>query len=182
MSTTYRFDAADQRVLAAIEQLVRRLISSGRLRPGQLVSVAKILHVLVNLPRVTEDVFVTVSISQRITQEGCGGTSGWQFSVSGDELTLDCGGSEYTEGVGSDSFTTMWWWARPGQSTDYDGSWDSAWMHDDYSGGSVSAEDFSDCEVSVEDDDNPLLFEPDEDDCDVKEDESDSNTSSEPRT
>ena len=83
--------------------------------------------------------------------------------VAGVELHLDCGGSEYTEGVGSDSFTTMEWSAYPGRRTDYDDSWDSAWMqHDYYSNRPVCTENFSDCEVSVEDDDNPLLSEPEE--------------------
>jgi hypothetical protein len=69
------------------------------------------------------------------------------------------GGSEYTEGVGSDSFTTMSWSAQLGERADYDGSWDDSWMQrDEYADSPVHSEDFRGFSISVEDDDNELLF------------------------
>jgi hypothetical protein len=129
------------------------------LEPAQLVSVAKVLHVLSRLPRATKSVCVTIELSWQIEQAGGFSSSGWQFSVGSDWLTLSIGGSDYNESVGSDSFTTMSWSAQPGERTDYDGSWDDSWMkQDEYSDTPVHSEDFRDCSISVDDDDNELLF------------------------
>jgi hypothetical protein len=165
MDELYLFNETDKQVLAAVERLVKRLAASKNTRAAQLVSVAKVLHVLSCLPRATKGVCVTIEISYRINQEGGWNTSNWQFSVGEDWLELSCGGSEYTDAVGSDSFTTMSWTARPGERTDYDGSWDDSWMERDdegYSDPALNAEDLSDCTISIDDDDNPLLLDKDE--------------------
>lgn len=165
MNESYRLNKADQQVLAAIDRLLKRLAVSKAIRPAQLVSVAKVLHVLSRLPRVAEGVCVTIEISYQIKQEGCGSSSVWHLFVGEDSMALSCGGSEYTDAVGSDSFTTMSWTARPGERTDYDGSWDDSWMERDdegYSDPALNAEDLSDCTISIDDDDNPLLFDKDE--------------------
>lgn len=128
MESKYQLNSTDLQVLAAVGRVLKQLVTSERISPAQLVSIAKVQHALLRLPRVTEGVCVTTGISWKINPEGCGGSSGWQFSVSDDGLELHCGGSEYTEGVGSDSFTTMSWSARPGRWSDYDGTWDESWM------------------------------------------------------
>jgi hypothetical protein len=160
MSERYPLRKRDERVIRAVERLLKQLACSGVLEPAQLVSAAKVLHVLSRLPRTTENVCVTIELSWQVKQEGCGSTSSWQFSVGSDWLNLSTGGSEYTEGVGSDSFTTMSWSARLGERTDYDGSWDDSWMQrDDQSSDTpVHSEDFRGCSISVDDDDNDLLF------------------------
>ena len=124
MRERYIFRKRDQQVVQAVERLLKRLVRSSVLEAAQLVSVAKVLHVLSRLPRATENVCVTVGLAFRVQQEGCSSSSNWQFSVGSDWLNLSVGGSEYTEGVGSDSFTTMSWSAQPGERADYDGSWD----------------------------------------------------------
>jgi hypothetical protein len=164
MNEPYRLNKADLQVLAAIDRLLKRLAASKSIRPAKLVSVAKVLHVLSRLPRVTEGVCVTIEISYQIKQEGCGSSSVWHLFVGEDSMALSCGGSEYTEGVGSDLFTTMTWEAQPGERTDYDGSWDESWMERDdegYSDPAVFAEDLCGCKISIDDDDNPLLFDDD---------------------
>ena len=164
MSKLYRFNETDKQVLLAVGNLLRRLIASGRLRPAQLVTIAKVQHVLSRLPSATDGVTATIEISWRISYDGSSGSSSWQFSVGREWLNLSCGGSEYTEGVGSDSFTTMDWSARAGERTDYDGRWDDRWMerYEGYSDPPAHSSDFSNCTISVDDDDNPLLFEPEE--------------------
>jgi hypothetical protein len=165
MNESYRLNKADMQVIAAIGRLLKRLAASESIGPAQLVSVAKVLHVLSRLPRVTEGVCVTIEISYQIKQEGCGSSLVWHLFVGEDSMALSCGGSEYTEGVGSDSFTTMTWEAQPGERTDYDGSWDETWMErecEDYSDNSLFVSNFRDCAISIDDDDNPLLFESDE--------------------
>jgi hypothetical protein len=67
-------------------QLIRRLIYSGRLKPAEIVSVAKVLHVLVNLPSVNEEVSVTIELSDN--PEDHGRFRLLRFSVS-NELHLE---------------------------------------------------------------------------------------------
>jgi hypothetical protein len=159
MSERYIIQERDQQVLGAVEQLLKQLAFSGVLEPAQLVSVAKVLHVLSRLPRTTKTVCVTIELSWQLERSTGFSSSGWQFSVGGDWLTLSVGGTEYTDSVGSDSFTTMSWSAQPGQRTEYDGSWDDSWMkQDEYSDAPVHSESFRGCSISVDDDDNELLF------------------------
>lgn len=166
MNYLYRFNATDKQVLAIVGQILKAIAASRSTRPAQLVTVAKVLHVLSRLPRVTKSVHATIELSMRIKQEGCSSSSSWQFSAGEGWLVLSCGGSEYTEGVGSDSFTTMTWSAQPGQRTEYDGGWDSYWMG---SAGQSEADassfsDLGECEISIDDDDNLLLCEPENSD------------------
>lgn len=163
MSSPYRLSKADKQVIAAIESLLKQLSRAEDIKPAEMVSVAKVLHVLSRLPRVTEGVSVTIEISYRVNREGGSSSSIWHFFAGEDLLALSCGGFEYTDGVGSDTFTTMSWEAHPGERTEYDGSWDDAWMERDNDGNSDPSADSSvtgNRTISVEDDDNPLLFEP----------------------
>ncbi len=162
MSKPYRLKDRDREVLAAVERLLKRLARSEAIQPAQLVSVAKVLHVLSRLPQVTEDVCVTIELAYRTNYEHSSSSSVWQFSVGSDWLELSCGGSEYTDAVGSDSYTTMTWSAHPGARTDYDGSWDDSWMdresaEDD--GTPSGSSDALHCSITIDDDDNSLLFE-----------------------
>jgi hypothetical protein len=166
MTSKYRLNDRDLQILAAVGRMLKRLVASESVRPAQLVTIAKVQHVLSRLPLVTEGVCATIDISWRINEEGCRATSGWQFSVGDDSLTFSCGGSEYTEGVGSDSFTTMSWSASPGERSEYDGTWDESWMGPDDQGYS-EADTFRslhECDISVEDDENSLLSEADDSD------------------
>src|ERR1035438_9056304 len=110
MPQNYRFDSEDKPILFAIDGLVRRLIYSGRLRPAEIVSVAKILHVLVNLPSVNEDVSVTVELTAK--REGYGRFKSFRFSVS-NELHLEC--------ATRDGILTMEWHAFPGHNASFRG-------------------------------------------------------------
>jgi hypothetical protein len=160
MNGKYKFNHADMQILGAIKGLLRKLAAPGSVAPAQLVTVAKVLHVLSRLPCSSENVQATIGISLRVKQEGCSSLSYCRFSVTEAQLDLTCGGSEYTEGEGSDSFTTMEWFARPGRQSEFNGTWDHAWMREDeYSYPPIPEFDFSSCEISVEDDDNPLLDE-----------------------
>lgn len=50
MKLEYRLNAVDGQILNDIRQLLNRLVHSGKLRPGQMVSIAKIQHVLSRMP------------------------------------------------------------------------------------------------------------------------------------
>lgn len=166
MNKPYRLARTDRLVLAAVGRLLQRIASSNCITPAQLVSVAKLQHVLSKLPHVTEDVRVTVSVAWSVNQDGNRGASGFTLTADDGDLSLSCGGSEYTEGVGSDSFTTMSWSAYPGYETDYDGSWDSDWMGSQEPGALDAGTGFplAECHISVCDEDNSLLSDDDEPD------------------
>lgn len=175
MNKPYLLHPRDRLVLEAVGKVLERIAASNCISSAQLVSIAKVQHVLSKLPRVTEEVRVTISLSWSVNQDGNRGSSGWDFTVADGELNVHCGGSEYTEGVGSDSFTTMSWSAYPGHETDYDGSWDSAWMGSEYPGALDAGTGFplGECHISIYDEDNPLLSDEDEPDDDVEEDSAD---------
>jgi hypothetical protein len=163
MKPEYRLNAVDEQILDDIRRLLNRLVHSAKLRPEQMVSIAKIQHVLSRIPRPTSQVNVTLGLSYRARQEDCGSMSYWQLSVSEEALKLSCGGSEYTKECGSDSYTSMAWSLRPGKPAEFDETWDRAWMQEDeYSDVPIYGLDFEDCEISIEDDENPLLFDEDE--------------------
>jgi hypothetical protein len=157
MPQNYRFDSEDKSLIFEVDGFVRRLIYSGRLRPAEIASVAKVLHVLVNLPSVNENVSVTIEVTTN--REGDGRFTSFRFSVS-NELHLEC--------TTRDEIMTMEWHAYPGRHTERDEYWESEWMPYLYNSDQTLALNFDDCEITVEDDDNPLLFETEDDDGEVE--------------
>lgn len=164
MKPDYNLNAVDRQILDEIRHLLNRLIASGKLRPAQMVSIAKIQHILSLIPRPVRKVNVTLGLSYRLRQEDYGSISYWQVYVNEDALELSCGGSEYTKECGSDSYTTMEWSLRPGECAEFNGTWPHAWMHEnDYSDRPLLGVNFEDCDISIEDDENRLLDDEDED-------------------
>jgi len=155
MPQKYRFNSEDEAVMIEVNGLVRRLIYSGSLQPAQIVSVAKVLHVLSNLPSVNEDVSVTVELTAK--REGKGRFKSFRLSVS-NELHLEC--------ATRDGLMTMEWHAYPGRYTEHDEYWEAEWLSHFYWSDEPLALNLDDCEITVEDEDNPLLFQPSQDDCD----------------
>lgn len=160
MSERYILSNRDLRVVQAMERLLKRLVRSEVLKPAQLVSVAKVLHVLSHLPRVNENVCVAVELAYHTERSGGSSSSIWRLSVGSDLLDLSVGGWDCSDAVGTDSHTTMSWTVQPGERPEFNGSWDDDWMQNCDDGGvGVYAEDFRGCSVSIEDDDNDLLYE-----------------------
>jgi hypothetical protein len=161
MPQKYRFNSEDKAVMFAVDGLVRRLIYSGRLQPAEIVSVARVLHVLSNLPSVNEDVSVTVELTAK--REGKGRFKSFRLSVS-NELHLEC--------ATRDGLMTMEWHAYPGRCTEHDEYWEAEWLPHFYGSDEPLALNLGDCEITVEDEDNALLFQPSQDDCDDAEEPS----------
>jgi hypothetical protein len=53
MSERYHFDDDDLVLLEAAKALLQKTVASGNLRPAEVVSVAKLQHVLSRLPKAT---------------------------------------------------------------------------------------------------------------------------------
>jgi hypothetical protein len=62
MPRHYSVAESDRALLAAAAVLLKKVANAENLRPAELVSVAKLQHVLSRLPRVTPDLEVTVSV------------------------------------------------------------------------------------------------------------------------
>jgi hypothetical protein len=165
MSELYSLDNTDQNVVLAAELLLRKLAASRTIRPAQLVTVAKLQHVLSVLPQVTNGVIASVSIANQMQFNTLSTTFIWQLSVEEDRISVSCGYNEYDPAIGGDYCETMRWSARQGKRTEYNDLWDERWMVPDlgyYPDNDIDI-DFASGEysVTVEDDDNPRL-EPDE--------------------
>jgi hypothetical protein len=170
MRQSYIFDQRDAELLWSANVLLRKVVAGPRTRPGQLVSVAKLLHVLSVLPRVTEGLNVSVSVtSPRQKFDEVETYHYWDVVVEDDELKVSTGGHFYQRSTGGDTFTTMRWTAIPGHCTELKDHSESLWMVPDlrsYSEG-VEGIDLTSNGYNIEivDHDNPLLY-PVEDDND----------------
>ena len=161
VSELYSLDNTDQNIVLAAELLLRKLAASRTIRPDQLVTVAKLLHILSVLPQVANGVTANVTIASRMQFDKLSTTFTWQFSVEEHRISLSCGYDEYDPAIGGDSYETMRWSASPGKPAEYNECWDEQWMvpdlgyypdHDidiDFASGEYS--------VTIKDHDNHLL-------------------------
>ena len=114
MPECYRFNSRDQDLIDAAAVLLKEIIAFGKLCPAQLVSVAKVQHVLSRLPRVTLDLGVTISvIAPRNNFDEVETWHYWDVAIDGKQLSISSGGHYYHPSTGGDSFTTMNWIAMP---------------------------------------------------------------------
>ena len=115
MHERYSFDARDRALLTAAAVLLKK-VAAATLRPAEMVSVAKLQHVLSHLPRVTPDLEITVSVRGPRRRFGEIETwHYWEIGIEGEQLSMSSGGYFYQSSTGGDSFTTMSWSAVPGQ-------------------------------------------------------------------
>lgn len=161
MSEEYQLTYEDRDVLEAVKALLLKLAEPGVLRPDQLVTVAKLLHVASRAPRVQPTVRALVSVSIRSRKGDSRSMSSWQFSAFDGALTVATGGSVYHPTTGSDWFNVMDWSIQPGQRAKLKGGWDEEWMVPELQAHPEREiiRDFSsgDWEISVEDEENDLL-------------------------
>ncbi len=115
MNQRYQFAPRDAELLWAASLLLRKVMASGKISPAQMVTLAKLQHVLTVLPRAIDS--VTASVSVGSPQHNFGEIETrhwWEFSIEQEHLKISCGGHFYRPRTGGDSFTTMVWEAVPG--------------------------------------------------------------------
>jgi hypothetical protein len=167
MSERYQFDANDLVLLQAAGAFLQKISTAGTVRPAKLVSIAKLLHVLSALPRVTTGISVTVSVSSpRRTFDEIETWHWWEVAVEEDRLSISSGGHFYRASTGGDSFTTMNWAALPEEPAEFDDYSSTLWMVPDVQSfpDGIASIDFASgvYKIEVTDGDNPLI-EDDED-------------------
>jgi hypothetical protein len=161
LTEPYTFNDTDRNIVEAARLLLRKLSVPGTIRPAQLVTVAKLHHVLLTLPQVTYGVTASATISTRMKYAEIMTLSWWKVSVDEGNLSIECGGHEHNPDIGGESYTSMSWSASPGERTEYDDRWDEQWMVPDlnyYLERDINI-DFASGEYTVEitDCDNALL-------------------------
>lgn len=117
----YCFNGRDRALVASAVALLRKIAAAKSLRPAEVVSVAKLLHLFSRLPAApNRGMNVTVSVVSPRRQFGDVETyHWWEVGVEGQQLSIGSGGHFYQPSTGGDTFTTMSWTASPGHETDF---------------------------------------------------------------
>jgi hypothetical protein len=164
MPEHYSFNERDCALLTAAAALLKKVANAETLRPAELVSVAKLQHVLSILPRATHELEVTVSVVGPRRKFGEIETwHYWEIAIEQEQLSISSGGHLDQRSTGGDSFTTMSWTAvpeEPAAFADYRGT---LWMVPDVQSFSeaVAAIEFASgaYRIEITDSDNSLLDE-----------------------
>jgi hypothetical protein len=129
MPSHYNFNSDGLALLADANGLLRKVAASPQLRPAELVSVAKILHVLSMLPKVTPDLQVAISVvGPRRKFDEIETWHYWEIAIEEEELSISSGGHYHHPSTGGDTFTTMSWRAVPGSPATCDDYRENLWM------------------------------------------------------
>ncbi len=160
----YLLGHQDKKIVTASLDLLDKIVRSSFVRPAELVSIGKILHVLRTLPSVTDGVDVHVSlIGPRRSFDDREIYHWWDISVENGLIEIYSGGHFYRKSSGGDTFRCMQWSAEPSLQPDYNDYLDELWMVDDAQpfDQEVMALDLTKPGYSLEvtDNDNPLLDE-----------------------
>lgn len=162
MSERYVFDSADKDLLSSAIRLLKKVAASDSTKPAQMVTVAKLAHVLSVLPRVTTGVTASVSVSCPRNRFGDIVTHHWyDVAVEDGQLQLSASGHFYRPSTGGDTFTTMMWCAIPEEPAQWEDNLESLGIVPDVRSFPEGVECIDLAEdgytVRAIDNDNPLL-------------------------
>lgn len=129
MSEGYKFDDRDRALLTAAAVLLNKVVKAEVLRSAELVSVAKLLHVLSVLPQVTDDLQVSVSVvGPRKRFDEIETWHYWDVGIEGEQISISSGGHFYHPSTGGDSFTAVSWSAVPEEPSEFEDYREALWM------------------------------------------------------
>jgi hypothetical protein len=187
MSEHYTLSTKDKVLLSSARKLLKKIAADAATEPAQLVTVAKLLHVLAALPRVTTGITASVSVRcprqkfDDIETHHC-----YDFGVEEGQLLISSAGYFYRPSSGGDTFTTMTWCAVPGEpaeSNDYSESLRLVPNLRSFAEGveriDLAAGGYT---IGILDDDNPLLEEENDDEAPANDESSDPIDPATPRT
>ena len=104
MPEHYLFDEKDRALLTAAAVILKTIANADALRPAELVSVAKLLHLLSHLTRVIHDLEVTVSVVGPRRKFGEIETwHYWDTGIEGEQIAISNGGHFDQPSTGGDS-------------------------------------------------------------------------------
>jgi CheY-like chemotaxis protein len=129
MPEKYWFNERDRALQTAAALLLKKVANAEILRPAELASVAKLQHVLPLLPRVTQDLEVTVSVVGPRRKFGEIETwHYWDIGIEEEQITISSGRHFDQPSTGGDSFTTMNWSAVPEESAELEDYRATLWI------------------------------------------------------
>lgn len=115
----YIFNSVDRKLIAAAKLLLRKAAAWAELPPAQLITIAKLLHMLSRLPHVDPNLDAQISVSSPRKSFGEIKTFHWWDVIAENGiLRLTSGGHFYQPSTGGDTFTSMIWEAHPGEETE----------------------------------------------------------------
>ena len=162
---TYCLSERDRAVVAVAIELLEKVTRAPFTRPAEMVSVAKALHLLKRVTRVTD-----AEMALRIHLKGPTRLFGeheinhwWKVEINSPLIQIYSGGHFYRESTGGDSFTSFQWSAEPGEEPEYSNYLETLRIVDDaqpfyleVAGLDLNEPGFA---LEVEDQDNPFLEE-----------------------
>lgn len=172
-ASRYEYSQHDGVMIAATRQLIDKLTRSNVLTPAQRVSVAKMQFVLSRLPRVTEDLDLSIHVTgpRRLFGE-IQTYHWWTIAIEDAQICVTGGGHFYRPSTGGDSFSTFRWAAAPGWPSEYLDHLENLTIVPDIAPFDVMADriDFAKAtyEVEVTDSENVFLGEDNEDEDEVE--------------
>ena len=119
-ASKYELSKHDGVIIAATCQLIDKLTRSNTLSPAQRVSVARIQFVLSRVPRVTEDLDLSINVTgpRRLFGE-IETYHYWTIAIEGAQIVVSGDGHFYRPSTGGDSFSTFRWAIVPGRPSEY---------------------------------------------------------------
>ena len=174
----YELDAFDLSLVTAARQLLTKLMHADALLPAQLVTVAKVQHVLSRLPRLSEAMEITVQVTGPRRQfEDIETYHWWTLRIEDHAIGISSGGYFFRPSTGGDTFSTMAWVAQPGEWAEFSDYIDGLGIVPDVQPfpDAVRSMDFAafTYEIEVTDPENTLLDDTDEDEDEDEVDEVD---------
>lgn len=119
-SNLYLFNHRDKKLIVSARLLLIKVTQASSLLPAQLLSIAKLRHVLEKIPNVTSCLDVRVSvISPRRYFDDVETYHWYDVAIQDEILTISSGGHFYRPSTGGDTFITMTWNAMPGEKAEY---------------------------------------------------------------
>lgn len=158
----YILNDKDKQLVTSAIRLLQKTSRASFLKPSQLVSIGKALHVLTSLPDTTEDIELTIDLSGPKRWYGDHEIwHYWQVSIEPGYISISSGGHFYRQSTGGDSFTCMQWSAQPECEAVYSDYLNSLSIVDDAQSFEFEVEQMdlsqSGYAIQVVDEDNPLL-------------------------
>ena len=172
----YEFNQHDRVIVNAAIKLIDKLTCAMVLSPAQRISVAKMQLFLSRLPRVTDDLELTVSVTAPRNYFGEIETRQyWTISVEEGQLNISGSGHFYRPSTGGDSFPSFRWAIASGMESEFIDYTERLSIVPDIEPFEVFVEqiDFADpgYEVEIEDQENSFLDEDDDEEEEEEEEE-----------
>jgi hypothetical protein len=158
------FSSQDTSVVQAAILLLRKAVKYGPSTPAEGLSIGKAIYALERLPKLTDDMTLTIDISGPRRMFGDNEIRhSWQVEVLPGEVHISSGGYFYRKSTGGDSFTIMQWNCFEGGEPELNDYLDQHQLVDDAQRFEPEVDGLNLAEpghtVIVTDDDNPCLDE-----------------------